>query len=239
MNKMELAKLFWKEGFEHANQFEEEYSFKANLANESIKLPDPKKFQPEMNCFTELIMKRRTLRKYQDKMLTIEQLSFLLWCTQGESLQKNDRSFRTVPSAGCTHPFETYVVINRVENIAAGLYYYDLKNHELKAVVLQKEFNCLALQETFLGQPQVSNCSALFIWLAIPSRTSQRYGIRAYRYFNMDVGHICQNFCLAAESINGGACELGAFNDEKLNDYLELDSNNIFAVYAGTIGFRA
>ena len=237
MQKIDLAKKFWLESCDIDGQLETQLEFKPNVENELIELPDPKNFVCNENNFTKIIALRRTLRKYLDKKLTLEQLSFLLWGTQGFHSETNERIFRTVPSAGGTHPFETYLLINRVESLASGLYLYNQKEHTLQKLIL-KEATAEKIQAACLNQPQITTCSAMFIWVAIPSRTSKRYGIRAYRYFLMDAGHICQNLYLTSESIGCGACAIGAFTDEKFNDCLELDGKNVFVAYAGTVGFR-
>jgi hypothetical protein len=74
----------------------------------------------------EAIRRRRSRRKFTGEPLTLEQLSFLLWATQGVSKAITDdghviRTFRTVPSGGARHPFETYLLVNRVEGFEPGL----------------------------------------------------------------------------------------------------------------------
>lgn len=63
---------------------------------------------------------------FTNDALTLEELSYLLWSTQGvKSVGKNKiRTKRTVPSGGARHPFETYLLVNRVETIGSGVYRY-------------------------------------------------------------------------------------------------------------------
>ncbi|MCW3978539.1 MAG: nitroreductase family protein, partial [Candidatus Bathyarchaeota archaeon] len=54
------------------------------------------------------ITERRSLRAYSDEPLTLEELSWLLWCTQGvKEMIGRPATLRTVPSAGARHAFET------------------------------------------------------------------------------------------------------------------------------------
>jgi hypothetical protein len=63
----------------------------------------------------EAIGRRKSRRRFTDEELTLEELSFLLWATQGVRHVPGGGSVirRTVPSAGSRHPFETYLVVNR------------------------------------------------------------------------------------------------------------------------------
>jgi len=71
------------------------------------------------------IEKRTSVRNYSDTPLTLEELSALLWLTQGvKEVTHRPVTLRTVPSAGARHAFETYLLINRVETLTPGLYRY-------------------------------------------------------------------------------------------------------------------
>ena len=87
-----------------------------------------------------------------------------------------------------------------------------------------------------LGQRFVMASAATFIWTAVPYRMAWRYGERGYRYMHVDVGHVCQNLYLAAEAIGSGACAIGAFNDDQLNELLNIDGEEHFTIYVATVG---
>ena len=68
---------------------------------------------------------RRSLRKYADTPFTLNELTYLLWVSQGvKHVSNRPATARTVPSAGARHAFETYVLVNRVEGLEPGLYRY-------------------------------------------------------------------------------------------------------------------
>ncbi len=59
------------------------------------------------------IGQRESRRQYKRAPLSLEELSFLLWATQGVREQNlSGHALRTVPSAGCRHTFETYLAVN-------------------------------------------------------------------------------------------------------------------------------
>jgi SagB-type dehydrogenase family enzyme len=148
---------------------------------------------------------------------------------------KNSVTFRTVPSAGARHPFETYLYINRVEGIKPGLYFYNA----LKHILVLLDSNPETLDKLWIAcqrQNMVKTASVNFIWSAIPNRTVWRYTARSWRYLHLDAGHVCQNLYLAGESINCGVCGIGAFIDEFINDYLGFDGESEFVIYLAALG---
>ncbi len=68
------------------------------------------------------IQNRRSHRHFLPGPLKLEELSFLLWATQGIR-KKLDQgtAYRTVPSAGCRHALETYLCVLNVEGLEEGI----------------------------------------------------------------------------------------------------------------------
>ena len=195
------------------------------------------------NSFLELINSRTSKRKYTQETITLEELAFLLWSTQGvkEVLGNNKATRRTVPSAGARHPFETYVLVNQVEGLTKGLYHYLALDHKLEFI---KEIDQQSdrITEAAWGQAFLGNAAVDFIWTVIPYRCEWRYTLDAHKYILLDAGHVCQNLYLASEAIGCGTCAIGAY-DQKLTDaLLDLDSNpsydndNEFVVYLASVG---
>lgn len=184
----------------------------------------------------EVIDRRRSRRKYTDGALTLEELSFLLWSCQGirELTPGRPRAFRTVPSAGCRHPFETYLLVNRVEGLEAGLYRYLPVEHKL---YLLRADDDVALEIHVASEDQyVLESAATFIWTVIPYRSEWRYLHHAHRVILMDIGHACQNLYLAAEAIGCGTCALGAYNQAAMDTALGVDGEEEFAIYLAPVG---
>jgi SagB-type dehydrogenase family enzyme len=187
----------------------------------------------------EAIERRRSLRSYADDPLRLDELSALLWWTQGVQrvIPEAEVTLRTVPSAGARHALETYLLVSRVQGLEKGLYCFHATGHALLAVS-REEALAERLQAACLGQPSVGGSAVTFIWVAIPRRMTWRYGERGYRYLHLDVGHVCQNLCLGAEAISAGACAIGAFSDQEVNALLGLDGKEAFAIYLAAVGRR-
>ena len=187
----------------------------------------------------ELIEQRESLRKYADTPLTLQELAFLLWGTQGiKSISDKPITKRTVPSAGSRHPLDTFLLVNRVEGLQPGLYRYLAVEHKLAHLPAPQDFNPL-MTKACHDQPHVGNSAVTFMWVADAQRTVWRYCQRGYRYLYLDAAHVCQNLYLMAEAIGCGVCAIGAYDDDRVNGLLGLDGENQFAIYLATLGKRA
>jgi len=205
---------------------------------EPVDLPAPATIQLGEMSLKQAIEARKSLRQYADNPLSLQELSYLLWCTQGvREITSGKATFRTVPSAGARHPFETMLLANRVEGLEPGLYWFAAGEHRLLKLAGEPGI-ADRITEAAYNQTFILKSAATFIWIADTVRMTWRYGERGYRYMHIDAGHVCQNLYLAAESIGAGACAIGAFTDEIMNELLGLDGVNQFVIYMGVVGKR-
>jgi SagB-type dehydrogenase family enzyme len=63
------------------------------------------------------------------------------------------------------------------------------------------------------------------------------HGDRGYRYVHFEAGAIGQALYLAAEALGLGASGIGAFFDDEVNRYLELETGKRQVVYHFAIGY--
>ena len=211
---------------------QDEYDESAQL----IDLPPPESVELPPVDFKEIVYNRRSVREYKETPLKLEELSYLLWCSQGvKKIVPGKATFRTVPSAGARHAFETYLLVNNVETLEPGLYKFIASEHKLILIPAPKNIKD-QITEGCMGQKFVKTCAVTFIWSANVYRMAWRYGQRGYRYLYLDAGHVCQNLYLSAETIDCGACGIAAFNDEALNSILKLDGEKKFVIYLATAG---
>ena len=206
---------------------------------EIVELPDSQGAPDSGASLREAIEARRSLREYSDVALSLAELSYLLWSTQGVSRTIPDRAtFRTVPSAGARHALKTVGLVNRVDGLEPGTYQYMALEHRLMSLDLSPEL-ADRMADACLGQKMVRDSAATFVWVADRNRMAWRYGERGVRYLFLDAGHVCQNLYLTAESIGAGACAIGAFDDGSVNELLGLDGVERFVVYLASVGKRA
>lgn len=202
-----------------------------------INLPDFDEFKNITKAdLTEAIGNRKSHRVYLEQSLSLEELSYLLWCTQGlRGKVVNGHSYRNVPSAGCRHALETYLAIFNVDELDSGIYrYLPLSNQlvfEFSDEMLSKKITIASYGQTYPGKSAVT-----FIWVAIPYRMEWRYGLSAHKVIALDAGHVCQNLYLACETINAGACAIAAYDQEELDKLLGLDGEEEFSIYIASVG---
>lgn len=201
-----------------------------------ISLPEPKA-TGETNIW-KLLLHRRSRREYDiKKSLRVNDLSALIWATQGLTAQFGDDFFRTAPSAGGLYPVETYLYIRSVEGLDEGIYHFRPGDFDLEFI--RKGHFARELTEAALQQDLIAGAQVTFIWSAIVARGKWKYKQRAYRYIYMDAGHIAQNLYLAAEGMGFGVCAIGAFYDDEVNRIMGFDGIEETVIYMATVGHRS
>ena len=202
-----------------------------------IDLPDPDSDRLVKPGFHRLLLERQSRRKFTQEALTLAELSYLLWSTQGviAELGQGYASRRTVPSAGARHPFETNLAINRVEDLEPGIYRYLPFSHQLYFREAAQNLPAL-LTEANLGQKFVGNAAVCFAWSCIPYRAEWRYMHHAHKNMLLDAGHICQNLYLAVEALGLGTCAVGAYDQAAMDALFELDGQDEYVIYLAPVG---
>jgi len=198
-----------------------------------FKLIKPDEFTIDTGAFIDALKNRQSRRSYTAEALSLEELSFLLWAVQG--VRPGLDRMRNVPSAGCCHPLETYLYIQRTDGLKPGLYRYLPVEH---ALLLLNPDDSLIDQFTAacLNQDMVRESAVLFIWTAVPYRMEWKYCISAARLVAMEAGHVCQNLYLAAEAAGLGTCSIGACLNGQMDTLLGVDGQDEFAVYLSAVG---
>ena len=103
-------------------------------------LPQPAEISVSPLELRSAIESRRSVRNYARDPLSLEELSYLLWCTQG-IVERHEpyATFRNVPSAGGRHAFETYLHVNRVNGLEPRLYHYLAFSHRIIAMEISSD----------------------------------------------------------------------------------------------------
>ena len=213
--------------------FQREYTENAPL----IDLVAPEDFKIGKTPFLNVVNARKSRIKYTEESLSLEELSFLLWSTQGlkKVLRSGAGVRRTVPSSGAKSPFETYLVINRVEGLEPGLYRYISFSHKLLYIKAIPEAEKL-IGELSFGQNFVGKAPVIFFWTAVPYRTEWRYTILSHKFIAVDLGLLCQSLYMACEAIKLGTCAIGYYEQNKVDKLFELDTEEEFVVLVQPVG---
>jgi SagB-type dehydrogenase family enzyme len=199
----------------------------------TVKLPKPKE-KGEMSV-EEAIKRRRCVRSYKDKAMSLEQLSQLLWSANG--ITGNKSYYRAAPSAGGLHPLDFYAVVGKdtVTGLDAGVWHYDPEKHRL--TLLTEGDKREALKNAALGQKQIGTARVDIMVTIEFERTTKKYGERGkQRYAYMDCGFACENVFLQTQSLGLSMCVVGAFHDDKVAAALSLPEKHEPALLL-TIGY--
>ena len=210
---------------------------KAPMAEQALPLPRNFEDLDLQQDFIALLTERRSSRVYTQQPISLLQLSFMLWATQGikDIRGKSYATLRTVPSGGARHGFETYLLVQHVEGLQPGAYHYLPLAHELEFLHAVEDLPA-AISLSLEGQSWASKASVVFYWSFLPYRCEWRYGIWAHRVALIDAGHVGQNLYLACAALGLGTCAVAAFDMAVCDAMFGLDGEEEFTVYASPVG---
>ncbi len=150
--------------------------------------------------------------------LTLDSLGLLLELSFGLSAWKQfgpDRwALRCNPSSGNLHPTEAYVISTHAELLQPGVYHYVSHDHHLERRCRYENADIPA--ELYIGLSSIH-------W-----REAWKYGERAFRYCQHDIGHALAALCYAATSLGWSVELLGEASDAELAECLGLDRKGDF-----------
>ncbi|MBI4228953.1 MAG: SagB/ThcOx family dehydrogenase [Deltaproteobacteria bacterium] len=153
----------------------------------------------------QTILKRGSTRQFSREPITFKQLSYMLFSAT-----------RGIP-ADFLNPFGTtlndiYVIVNDVDHIPKGSYFYDQKNQKLE-LLKEGDFRREA-GHLGLGQDIPADASADVFFLADLEHILGIYGNRGYRVAELEAGILGGRLYLSAYSLGLGASGLTFFDDE-------------------------
>jgi SagB-type dehydrogenase family enzyme len=191
-----------------------------NKEKKVIKLPEP---ALTGQLSVEAALKaRKSNRSFGEGGLRLVEVSQLLWAAQGITRQ-NGR--RTAPSAGALYPMEVYLVAGSVQGLEPGVYRYRPQDHSL--LELSPGDKRTELADVALGQGCIENGAVNLVLSGVVARTASKYGDRALRYLLIEAGHVGQNIYLQATALELGTVMVGAFDDEGVQQLLQLAAGEI------------
>lgn len=213
---------------------------KAPMTENRIDLPRNFESLELQDNLLDLLTKRKSSRVYTQEDMSLLQLSFLLWATQGikDIRGKSYATLRTVPCGGARHPFETYLLVRQVEGLLPGVYHYLPMTHQLELLQTMEDreaLNALA-KKSLCGQGWAAKANVVFYWSFVCYRSEWRYGMYAHRMVMADVGHVGENLYLACTALGLGTCGIGAYDQKLCDEIFQLDGEEEFTLYSQSVG---
>jgi SagB-type dehydrogenase family enzyme len=190
-----------------------------------FKLPAPSASSPL--TFAEVVRKRRSALDFQGgtSAMSLEQLSTIL-ASASQPLSADFAGSRLV---------QLYLYAHRVSGLEPGVYRYWPEQAELK--LIRSGDQRVAAAGLSLGQDLAGNACVAFSMIADLERAVRSFGNRAYRYVHFEAGAIGQRLYLSAEAVGLGATGIGAFFDDKVHAYLNIEPAQGQVVYHFAIGY--
>jgi len=151
----------------------------------------------------------------------IHSLAILFELALGLSAWKESQgsrwALRCNPSSGNLHPTEGYAILPPLPGIDPGVYHYLSRDH-----VLECRRRCSTAEAASFGAALPPR-SFLIGLSSIHWREAWKYGVRAYRYCQHDVGHALASIRYAAAVLGWSAKLLDHLGDDAVSAWLGLD----------------
>jgi len=196
------------------------------------------------NCTSNRISRRL----YSDKTMSLFELSFLLWCTQGVKKviggyrkylkDGSGRNYlRPVASAG--NSYETYLSITNVEGVQNRIWRYLPLSHQI--VFLKSVENLQTrISETFTNPSQnqsyTSKAAVVFFWACTPYK-GEWAGGNSYKNMLLELGYISHQLYLATEALGCGCCAIAGYYQGKADELIGVDGIDEFTVLCSSVGY--
>ena len=186
---------------------------------------------PIRHSLAEVLKRRVSRRDFSKGPMSLQELTSLLHYSYGvrkQHIAYNVQGFpiRFVPTTGGLQAVEIYLVANAVEGVEQGLYHYNARKHALEEVdrgnMRRRVVQCAVYQEW------LDAASAVFFLTCDMRKVYWKYGRRAYRFVHVDLGIIAQTLQLVAGAIGLRSCMVAGYQDNQVNDLLQIDGRDEF-----------
>ena len=143
------------------------------------------------DLFLETLMSRKSIRSFSPAGISNKTLVRLLELSFGFRYRDDSGlPFRTYPSAGARYPIEVYAVVLRGNEMAEGVYHYNVHDNTLE--LLKEGDKSAIVSEFYSNQDSLDIASApcLILFSMVYRRTMDKYGEKGYRFILLDAGHM-------------------------------------------------
>lgn len=178
---------------------------------------------------------RRSIRSYARRPIEKRKLEQFLQATAQahalvESSEFGRTSLRNYPSGGARYPLEVYILVENVQSLPKGIYYYHPFEHRLELINQDRRYRAallnIAQQRMGTEAAHDGKPAALFLLTAMFGRTAWKYRGIPLHLILQEVGALYQTMYLAATALGLAACPVGAFPERAAAEILKLDSRD-------------
>src|SRR5712692_3915777 len=216
-----LADLYWKNSELNKTTIRsfsrgiEEHAARTALAR-AVEYPGPDVSLPlPRDGLFRCMVARGSGRRFSDRPLDRDELGSLFSAFAGHA-----GGSRTFPSAGSTYALEVYALLfNVLGDLRGSIVHYCADNHSLSRIGSAPSWGECAdrVNLELEGEP-----AALFLFVIVPERTTDKYGERGMRFTLLEAGHAAQNLSLRLVQEKLVGCEAGGIFDRWFKTVLGL-----------------
>ncbi|MDN5892918.1 MAG: SagB/ThcOx family dehydrogenase [Nocardioides sp.] len=189
--------------------------------------------------FFDVVEARTSRRDFSNRPLSAESLISLLAWTFAKrdeviAYDWRDAPLRYVPSAGGLASVDAYVVVNNVDQVPNGSYYYDFERGlvpRIEAEMGEKLANLVP------GTSWLTRAGAVIIFVSNADRVEHKYQSMGAKLSMLDAGVAVGHADLVANALELRSCIIGALPAEDAADLLGLDSHQV-AIVSLAVGSR-
>ncbi|MGE8225813.1 MAG: putative peptide maturation dehydrogenase [Stenotrophomonas sp.] len=199
----------------------------------------------EPDAFDELLRRRVTCRNFSGRSLELADFARMMErvfsATHVEEPAKGLRFLkRSSPSGGGFHATDAYLLVQRVEGLAPGLYRYLPESHALSRVEGNQEQLAQLAAQMVAGQHWFANAPVMVALVATYRRSYWKYRnhAKAYRALILDSGHLSQTLYLSATDMGMGAFVTAAINEVQIETMFGLDPLEKGVIAVCGFGYR-
>ncbi len=183
----------------------------------------------------DCLVSRRSIRRYAPRPIEKRKLEqFLQLTAQAYALVEHPEfgttSLRNYPSGGARYPLEVYLLVENVQSLPKGIYYYHPFEHRLELINPARRYRRAlvnsAMQRMGVEATQDGRPAVLFLVTAVFGRTAWKYRGIPLHLILQEVGALYQTMYLAATALELAACAVGAFPERAVAEILNLDSRD-------------
>ncbi|EJO5349009.1 SagB family peptide dehydrogenase [Clostridium botulinum] len=191
-----------------------------------------------------VIKSRRSVRKFSKESMSLNDLANILYHAQGicdevepYNLENNEKKIklRTNPSAGGLYPIQLYLYIKNVKGVEDGIYTYYPYCHSLKSVKVDEELlKTEKLAEFSIINAGDANIIVFYVYNFL--KNSRKYGDAGFSYALIEAGEIAENLQLTSTALGYGACDIGGYEKQYIEELLNIDGILKHVVHMTVVG---
>lgn len=187
------------------------------VSQEVTRLPDPGR---ELRASVSTALHDAFDTQRGDAALDVTTLSRILWFGFGQTGTKKlpvtgEHITKTSPSGGSRHPTEVYVLALEVSGLAAGVYHYGVKNHELELIGKEIDEDWVAANIVGVPRWRISAPAAVIVLTTRVHVSMYRYReSNSYRVLHYDAGHALETASIVSRALGQTTFRAFSVNEE-------------------------